>query len=252
MDHFPSIEKAGSLSFVVPYVAGQQYDGKGVSNYPSRRGWNHGDDDFTNDGTRSSRETAADLHKWLYFSMIHDILGDVHHGFVTWDAERSWIVTTCNRSAHLAAWDLRLGLMSSRQRRAEVEKAKTCLLEVDAVIAKHQHLDHVCAWPLIPNVSLSIMLLMEALDEARKFLISKYALRVGPTKPLRYGRIQSLEQQMVQTGWCPNHVNMYRIKFGISAFYYSRLLARPLPKNPWILFRTGMRCLRSPRRQQSD
>ena len=77
--------------------------------------------------------------------MIHHILGDVHHEYVIWDAERSWIVTTCNLSAHPAALDLRLGLTSSRQRRAEVEKAKTCLLEVDAVIAKHQHLDHVCA-----------------------------------------------------------------------------------------------------------
>ena len=169
---------------------------RGFRNYLSRRGWNQrllDNDDFTNDGTRSLHETAADLHNWLYFSMIHEIHGDVHHEYVTWDAERGWTVTTCKLSAHLAAWDLRLGLMSSRQRRAEVEKAKTCLLEVDAVIAKHQHLDHVYAWPLSPNVSLSIMLLMEALDEARKFLISKYALRVGPTKPLRYGRIRSLE-----------------------------------------------------------
>lgn len=32
MDHFPNIEKAGPLSFVVPYIAGQQYDGKVISN----------------------------------------------------------------------------------------------------------------------------------------------------------------------------------------------------------------------------
>lgn len=36
MDHFPNIEEAGSLSFVVPYVAGQQYDGKAISKYLSR------------------------------------------------------------------------------------------------------------------------------------------------------------------------------------------------------------------------
>lgn len=35
---------------------------------------------------------------------------------------------------------------------------------------------------------------MEALDEARNFLIIKYALRLGPTKPLRYGRTRLLEQ----------------------------------------------------------
>ena len=135
------------------------------------------------------QETAVVLHNWLYFGIIREILSDVHQEYVTWEAEHGWIVTTRKLSGHLADWGVRLGLMSSRWRGTELEKAKACLLEVDAVIAKNQRRDHECAWPLSPNISLSIMLLMEALDEARNFLINKYKLHKVPTKPLRYGHI---------------------------------------------------------------
>ena len=156
MDHLPGVEKALSPPLVVPYLGRQGYDGQSFSNYSSRRGWDLAfldRDDFTNDGTRTTVETAVMLQDWLYFGLIHEILGQTHLEYFAWDAKCGLIITTRSLPKHLEMWFSRVSLMTPEQGRLELEKSQACLLEVDTVVRKHLREDHVCDWPLSSEIS---------------------------------------------------------------------------------------------------
>lgn len=233
MDHFPSITYQKHPPVLIRISNGIRYDRRGFTEFPDRCGlskerFDHCD--FTNNGTKSQAETQGVLYSWLYFGLIYEIFGDVMKHFLTSLRPGELIVTTRQLNRYLQTWYDRLVSLRDQDAARELKRLEVFLGEVTEIVRWHLQPGHVCEWPLTEEMSLSILLLLESLDSARLSVCR--AIR-RPTKGLAHlGDIQlkSFEQAMIADGWCPNQVNMFRSKFGLSTLYFASRFDRPFQR----------------------
>jgi hypothetical protein len=233
MDHFPSITYQKHPPILVRISSGIHYDRQGFAEFPDRCGlskerFNYCD--FTNNGTKSRAEAQDVLYSWLYFGLIYEIFGDVMKEFVTSPRPGEFIVTTCQLNYYLQTWHDRLVSLRDQGAARELKWLEVFLEEVAEIVRWHLQSGHVCEWPLTEEMSLSILLLLESIDSAG---LSVYRAIRRPTKGLAHPvdiRLKSFEQAMMADGWCPNQINMFRSKFGLSTLYFASRFDRPFQR----------------------
>jgi len=240
MEHLPPITSLAAPSILV-HTPWPHYDKQEFLGYPARMGWEkslfeHGED-FTNRGTKRPEETAMLLFQWLYFGMIYELLGDVFGDFLDSGSNNKptgyqYVVTTRSLQKHLKLWHARVRRMNSVQLQEEKLKVENCLYEVHRIMACHHRDGHLnCAWPLAADVSILIISLMETFDNSRTlaFYTKRKTGHAGGL--LDSLRVTNIEETMYGAGWCPDQINMCRIRFNISSQYYASRLQRPLQRS---------------------
>jgi hypothetical protein len=238
MDHLPLIASQTAPPIVV-YTPWPQYDKQNFSEYPTRLGWEKGlfedKEDFTNHGTKRPEETAVLLFEWLYFGMIYEILGDVFDDFLDDRsnklASHEFMITTRNLQKHVTSWNARVRTMNAAQLQKEQLKVENCLYEVHRIMACHHRERHRrCSWPLTADASILIISLMEIFDNARTVVFHTKRKMDHSGGLLENLRVASIEKAMTEARWCPNQINMCRIRFNVSSLYYASRLERPMQR----------------------
>jgi hypothetical protein len=240
MDHLPPIISPAAPSILV-HTPWPHYDKQEFSGYPARMGWEkrffEHEEDFTNRGTKRPEETAILLFEWLYFGMIYELLGDVFGDFLDGGSNNKltgyqYLVTTRNLQKHLTLWHARVRMMNMAQVQEEQLKVENCLYEVHRIMACHHREGHRnCAWPLTDDVSILIISLMETFDNSRTLAFYTKRKMSHSGGLLDSLRVASIEKTMSDARWCPNQINMCRIRFNISSQYYASRLQRPLQRS---------------------
>ncbi|KFY90294.1 hypothetical protein V498_06060 [Pseudogymnoascus sp. VKM F-4517 (FW-2822)] len=233
MDHLPIVWD--SLTVWSPFLIDgrMEYDQKGFSGYLARRGCEQSfieEEHFVNYVIKKLPNAALILQDWLYFGMIHEILGDVLQDFIV-DRADGRMITTRHLRKHLAAWHKRVRLMTSQEALQDVSKVESCLSEVDRFLKNHYRPEQQRSWPLSADISLAILTLLETFGDARKIIHGPYDPSSHFKHHLNRMVVLRLEQSMMMAGWCPNQISMCHSTFGLSTLYYSSLLKRPFQRN---------------------
>ena len=223
MNHLPDIRNSSCPLLEVPCIA-TPYDGLSFAEYPLREGWDKAlfvRSDFTNNGSRTVEEAAAFLQTWLYFGTIHEVLGDVTAAYV-WMNENGPMISTLDLPVHLQMWKGRVDGMDADDKQHDLQRVLSCLLEVDLLVGQFNRSGgFVDSWPLDPVISLSVLVLLETLDDARHKFYSPTA-EVSVQLNLTVSHL--LEQQMLDQGRCPEQISMLGLTCGPSAMYVTSRL----------------------------
>lgn len=233
MDHIPIV--GNSLTVWSPFLIDgrMEYDQRGFSGCLARCGCEQSlieEENFVNFMINNLSNAALVLQDWLYFGMIHEILGDVLQDFII-DRAGGCMIATQHLQEHLTAWHARVRLMNSQEIMADVSKVKSCLSEVSRFLKNNYKPEQQRLWPLSTETSLAILSLLETFGHARKIIHGPYDSSSRSEDHLNRTVVLRLEESMVMTGWCPNQISMCRSTFGLSTLYYSSLLQRPFQRS---------------------
>ncbi|KAK4447247.1 hypothetical protein QBC34DRAFT_450366 [Podospora aff. communis PSN243] len=233
MEHLPSTSSRACVRFIVGRRWKHTYDKAGFSNFLNRHGLldNNSGDLNINSGRMGLLEARTFLYSWMYVGTVHEILGDVLDDFVIDLSNGDTVVTTAYLNAHLKTWARKIASLPPSTALSELEGAESCLNQVFALLLKHHKSNYVSSnWALTADMTLSVGLLAEALDEERRSLSALYGPSTSGHRDRRLWEIalpETLDLGMLLDGWCPNHIKMCRTAFGLSATFYASLLSRP-------------------------
>lgn len=237
MEHLPLPSSGVASQFVIGHLWTTKYDRLGFHGFLGRCGLSRpllDQDDFTSGGKFAIIDTGHILYSWIYFGMIHEVLGDVVADFID-TRDGQVIVTTTRLNKHVRSWIRSFASLSSTEAQHKLSQAHSCLEEVSTMVSAHHKSEHRnCGWPLTPDMTLSVCLVMETLDEARRFVFRQFPAKLpvqrGLHDPYREVVFRSLEQRMDDAGWCRNQIKMCRTIFGPSAMLFASVLPRPLQR----------------------
>lgn len=237
MDHLPPVSRPYN-PVQVPYLGGR-YDGEDFEGYPMRQ---HLDLQRLQKGDpqgRSNAEVARFIQTWLYFGMLHGVLGvDAStQDFVRVEVSDQHYVTTQKLKEYLQRWrslmDQERGDSSNDSLIPRNQQALQCL--------KYSHafwfgLDETQRNELVgAEIGLSIHILASTLEHA---LTSIYDIPVSSV-PWRLTRNDFLAQRMQNYGWCPVVVDQIGVRQHLAFQYYASLLKAPSNPNEHAQCRVG-------------
>jgi hypothetical protein len=240
MEHLPPVSKPFE-PILVPYICDRDYDGLDFAAYPARRGFDIERVLKDNFQDTSSHEIASFLQTWLFFGLLHAVLG------VT--AETSDFVRTDEDGTRWIATEKLPGMLHNVQRVIEHEKALS--EHSPAVIdARNDRISNSFrlaqdVWegcssleerysipnPMYPEVSLGIQILATALHVGATQLLggtsNTYPFRNIPWEKGRHFRLTQnpfLAKRMVSQDSCPVIIEQLRSSFSVLGRYYASLL----------------------------
>jgi hypothetical protein len=236
MDHF--ILPYGAEPYItVPYRCTALYDGGDFFTFPARNNWTddevHGANDF---GGRSSAEIESFFQTWLFFGTLTEIsklvgLPVAIEDFITTSDDAEPVVTTRKLPALLQQWSKILNHSSKCDccfgldfRPSRKKCGKTALKTATKIIEVVRQLVYrFClssrmvlaqqAWPVAPEISLSISALAFTLQAALRSIYHVYINSVI------LGGTAVLEQRLLDAKWCPLYIFMAK-GLGIDGIYY--------------------------------
>ncbi|KIW68152.1 hypothetical protein PV04_04118 [Phialophora macrospora] len=246
MDHASIPTDPAHLPIYVPCLSGLSYTEVDFDDYPAHRGWDVQRllaGDFSQ---KTGSETAAFLQEWLYFVLLHAVLGDAFqkqlyvephldhsHGRVTTKflelhvQQRLTALRNILRDQPNTLWGV-------------VEKVERCLTRLSyfCQMTDSSSLD----WPLPPEVDLSLRALGVYLSSAFYGGLTFLAVQVSALPFLRFGGGGLLRTRMLAMGWCPSDVSLVLEQLSPSSAYYASLLKRPAAAGDHNAC-TGQKCL---------
>lgn len=222
MDHFPPVSNPYN-PVEVPYLGGE-YDGQEFTGYPARQHWDLGKLQAGHLQGRTIADAGSFLQAWLYFGMLHGVLGVdfLTTDFVRVDDSEERFVTTHKLRPHLQKWRSQIEqekASGSGDALANRNKqAVSCLTHAYNVwfsFDKHER-DRLVS----PAIGLSIHILASTLEHALT-LVCEVPVR---DVPWRLERNDFLTQRMIGYGWCPSVVEQICAENHLAFQYYANLL----------------------------
>lgn len=225
MDHFPPVSRPYD-PVEVPYLGGE-YDGEGFEGYPARQSLvlqklQEGDCQG-----QPMDAIARFLQTWLYFGMMHAVLGieiSVADFIRVGDSQQRF-VTTQRLRKYLQEW------------KSQVEQEKNSNSD-DSLIPRNQQALRCLAqshsfWFSLdaeqrdrfvgPEIGLSIHILASTLEHALTSICDIGVIAA----PWRLTPSTFLTQRMRDRGWCPAVVQQICVQNHLALQYYASLLAPP-------------------------
>ena len=229
MDHFPPISH-GYNPINVPFLGGE-YDGEDFNGYPSRQCWDLGKLQTGDLQNKSPADAGKFLQSWLYFGMMHEVLGlrVPTTDFVRGSVSKKRFVTTHKLPEYLRSWKSQIDqerasgavdVLTTRNKRAVA-----CLTYAYNVWFNigEEHRDRLVG----PEIGLSIHILASNLEHALTCVCDIPVEDV----PWRLERSDFLTLRMIDYGWCPSVVEQVCATNHIAFQYYASLLtARSDPR----------------------
>ncbi|KFY15368.1 hypothetical protein V491_05708 [Pseudogymnoascus sp. VKM F-3775] len=228
----------------VPYIGDRVYDGLGFAGYPARRV-------FDIDGLlkgdfkeASSDQVASFFQTWLYFGMMHEILGAVVKtaDFVRTDEYGNKWLTTNKLPGVLH----KVRLLVDREKTLPeysheyVERRNNCIAKClrlaldiwEGFSALKER--HSVPNPMSPEISIAIQILGITLQAGATEICGgapgEDSYRDVPWEHVRHFRLTHnafIEERMVSQGWCPAMIEHVRSQFHVVGLYYASLLGPP-------------------------
>jgi hypothetical protein len=246
MEHLPPVSKPFE-PILVPYVGDREYDGLDFAAYPARRGFDlnrllEGDFDC-----HSSDEIASFLQTWLFFGLIHAVLGVTVNSsdFVRTDAHgMRWMTTEkLPEVLHNVRKPLHGENTFPQSTPEAISVRHNCIAKCftlaqdawDGCVTLEERSG--VANPMSSEISLGIQILAITLHFGASQLHSE-ASKLGSLRDLpwekgrHFRRTQStfLMDRMLRQGWCPVMIEQLRLGYSVLGQYYASLLGRPQRK----------------------
>ncbi|KAK8112880.1 hypothetical protein PG984_013406 [Apiospora sp. TS-2023a] len=214
----------------VPCLDATPYDGQGFDGYPAREGWEKALLIVGDFSQHSAERTAAFLQNWLYFGVLHEIMGAA--GAKANYSENGW-VTTAKLNAdmsicmRLIKLDIVNGMQAAKERVARIEH----VLEQLSFFCSHMTVDgdiedprtHI--WPLPSEVDFSLRVL-GSYTSAGVYETLWDVLSSPFLATLRFGSGALPRSRMTAAGWCPSDTSMALEQFSPAAQYYASSFKR--------------------------
>lgn len=237
MDHLPPVSRSYN-PVQVPYLGGE-YDGEDFEGYPMRQDL---DLQRLQEGDlqgRSNADVARFLQTWLYFGLLHGVLGiEVStQDFVRVEGSDRRYVKTQKLKEYLQRWR---SLMDQERRGSSDDsfiprnqRALECLTYSHAFWFG---LDETQRNELVGGeIGLSIHILAATLEHALTSICDIPVLSV----PWYLTRNTFLTQRMLKYGWCPIIVDQICLRQHLTFQYYASLLKAPSNPNEHAQCRVG-------------
>ena len=241
MEHFPEVADPVFPPIKVPCLSQEPYENRvgGFESYPYQRGW---DINLLKRGRFTEHPveaTGAFLQDWLFFGMLHEVLGDdgTKDKFSRWDIQsEQMIVTTKNLVSSLTTrfWQIKRDSSGSLEAKTtansdlvRLERALSVLSLLCNVAKASERVNTPLSqsqWPLSPEIDLSIralgQLLATGVHGASPFL------RDSPAPFMRFPGGDFTSSRMRKAGWCPSDIAMVSEHMSASSLYYASSLRR--------------------------
>ena len=237
MEHLPPVVDPQD-PLRIPYLGGE-FDGKDFEGYPTRQGLDLQGLQQGDLQGRSRADVARFLQTWLYFGLLHGVLGIeiATKDFTRTGESDQRCITTQNLRDYLRRWRL----IVDQERKGSSDdsciprnqRALECLTYSHAfwfVMDEKQRNDLVCS-----EIGLSIHLLASALEHALTSICDIPVVKV----PWRLMRNDFLTQRMLRNGWCPSVIEQICTHQHLAFQYYASLLKAPSKPDEHIQCRAG-------------
>ncbi|KAJ9654038.1 hypothetical protein H2201_009055 [Coniosporium apollinis] len=247
----------------VPYLYKPEhqcmYDGQGFLDFPKRKEYDKKNGflrgDFTQGGAKTLEEAASFLQQWLFFGLLADLMSiqgvEVQISDFTYTNEQTnqVMVSTRNLPEHLNAWaksytkylntrepkgwgEDRKGFWNERS--DTIAKIASRLVDahlyVTTCLAMDGELHKAC--PLSPEVSLSIMCLVAALDRVCG----------SGRSPSDWGRSELAISRLQELTWCPSDIEYLCETGSAASVYFAGLLGPRKVKRSHYAEKQGKLC----------
>jgi hypothetical protein len=237
MEHIPIPHSPLHLRPKVPVLSTDPYDGLQFETYPQRRGFDLARLYRGDFGQHSSDRTNAFLQTWLYFGVIHQVLGQDHGCrdlFITVEAGfENGIITTAmlEEMTSKRLLELRSALYDINPQTVQSAwktyfDLRHCLHILLALATVHEdRRDFAARWPLSPTVDMSLRIMGHYLTSC----LYPALMWVAPHDttlfkfPVAYATIAA----MCNASWCPSEITMITESFSPCACLFISELSRP-------------------------
>lgn len=227
MDHLPYPKYAFLPPIEIPYICStlDDFDGFDFLEYPIRRGWSRPAQSL--EWTDCSlNEVVQRAQSWLYFGLLHAILGDVYRkeAFIRSKSNGHFFLDTRCLKEHLASWASfthRKDLKESAQKRS---RPKNSFENFDGVFKEvDRQSDILDEKPQCQIITCGIKILLLTIQEVvinfdHRKNASIYQFNLVPPRIL-IGR-------MVEGGWCPHQICILFPRSSGKLVYYLSALSR--------------------------
>lgn len=239
MDHFPEVSNPVFPPVQVPCLSQEPYENRvgGFDRYPHQRGW---DIILLRRGIftqHSFKATGAFLQDWLFFGLLHEVLGDggTKERFSRWDGQSNQTtVTTKSLISSLKkrfeqmklplSQDVEIQVIADLDR---IERALSILSffcnlatpveSVNTPLSQYQ-------WPLSLEIDLSIRALGQLLATGVHY--TGMFLKDSPAPSMTFPGGNFASSRMREAGWCPSDIAMVSEYMSASSLYYASSLRR--------------------------
>ncbi len=241
MDHVPKLTDPVFPPIQIPCLSQEPYENKvgGFENYPGQRGW---DINLFKRGvfTQHSFEvTGAFLQDWLFFGLLHEVLGDdgTKEKFSRWDEQSNQMMVTTKplvSSLKMRFWQIRqnsaVSLDGKNQAIADLDRIERALCVLSLLCNVATAFESIntplsqSQWPLSSEIDLSIRALGQLL--ATGVTATGFEFRESPAVSMTFPGGKFTLSRMREAGWCPSDIAMVSEYMSASSLYYASSLRR--------------------------
>ena len=177
MDHLPEIQDLAYPSPRIPcFCRPQDYDGRGVRNFPFRTGW---EIDIEKGPVRIGdqepliKSPRALLQTWLYFGTLHEVLSigglDVNMQSFVETVDDELVVTTRPLRGHLDQLAQHAETMAEEEFQRRQERVRDCLRFISHVLDLHwDPMFSSRRWSILSCLPLDVVMSIQILLETFK------------------------------------------------------------------------------------
>lgn len=240
MDHLPEIQDLAYPSPRIPCLCRpQDYDGRGVRNFPFRTGW---EIDIEKGPVRIGdqepliKSPRALLQTWLYFGTLHEVLSigglDINLQSFVETVDDELVVTTRPLSGHLDQLAQHAETMAEEEFQRRQERVRDCLRFISNVLDLHwDPMFSSRRWSILPCLPLDVVMSIQILLETFKDTLGRIWPVTANPSPLSkvYTRrtVNPLRSRLLGRGWCPNETKLLFDGLDHTGLHLASLLRRP-------------------------
>jgi len=237
MDHVPEINEATWAPVKVPCLSREPFDGLAFGSYPARRGWERVLLLRGNFTQHPPAKTAAFLQDWLYFGVLHEILGgqgSKANYVMQAEQTQELFVTTRDLNQHLDIEIERIRMLlkvDASSGAAEIHRIEQCLKQLSTFCTSvssattKQEWGARYIWPLPPEIDLSIRILGQHISSVI-YTVSFFEGLSSILPLLSFGSPNFSKARMLQSGWCSSDVALLAGQTSATTQYYASMLHR--------------------------
>ncbi len=228
MDHVPYPNNAAVPRLEIPYLCDEyeDYDCQGFLDYPVRRGWAESTEtvQWTN---CSSDHVAKRTQNWLFFGLLHEILGEGYHKELFLRQNPSaggYTIDTTALPECLSRWTRSIPKLQTRDS-ASLRCPKTYFDHLDDIFVEVNHqsdqVDQI--YSESRYVAFSVKVLLQSMQQA----VSNVDYRVPPA--MYFNTISPARITLLETNgdiWCPGGARDLCARHSVIMFKYIAALPR--------------------------
>ena len=229
MDHVPYPQNPSLPKIEIPYICGllEDYDGQGFLDYPVRRHWAEAAETFQWMDC-SGVEVAKRIQNWLFFGLLHEILGQDYHkdSFLRRNSSaEGYVIDTTTLPEYLSRWTRSIQKLR-RPRIASVEPRTEDYLDyLDGVLIQTNiQCDRADQFFWESRyITLSIKILLQSVQQA----VSNVDYRVSSA--MYHNRITPARQLFLRTSlntWCHGQAADLCAQYSVIMYNYIAALPR--------------------------